>query len=256
MASNSIGAFHDINKFPRGYGIIVFPISISRTDHKNGQTPEECFEYIKHFSPGKISEPKVGLNMVYGDFLYLNSKESAILLKEKLTSGILKHKNAFQKILRKNWNRFQIQHAFSFNNWNQLYLNYRGDFQSSLKKIISLYRTDKKFKRYVQDDAQYYGRPLTREQETFFLEEHLMFYLVSKKQVFLPNEYVQGRESWVLWCYPGIPLKAQAYLYQINPLKLSVPENRYENCFYDLYARKLVDFTAIDLENYHYTYEK
>jgi hypothetical protein len=247
--------FYDFSKFPKGYGILFFPISITRMENGKGQSPAQCIEYIKHFSPGKVIEPKIGLNMVYGDFLYLHSKERASVLKERFTNMVLRHKNGFQKVLQKEWNRFQIQQAFSYEVWSQLYLSYEGDFQSDFKRLFNLYKTDKKFQKYVKQDAEYYHRKLTLEQENFFLEEHLMFYLVSKRKIALPNEHVGGREKWVLWCYPGVPLKGQAYLYQLNPLKLKTPENPFENCCYDLESKKLIDFTRIDLETYNYTYE-
>jgi hypothetical protein len=246
--------FYDINKLPKEYGILVFPISIARTDNHAGQTAEECFEQIKHFSPNKVSEPKIGLNMIYGDFLYLHSDEKASVLKQKFMSTVLQHKNGFQKLITKEWDRFQIQHAFSYEVWNQLYLSYAGDFRSDFNLLKKIYLEDQEFQKYINDDAVYCGRELTEDQLNFFLEEHLMFYLISKKKVSLPNEYIQGRERWVLWCYPGVPLKAQAYVYQKNPLRLDAPENVYQNHFYDLQSKKLIDFTKIDLATYEYNY--
>ena len=63
----------------------------------------------------------------------------------------------------------------------------------------------------------------------------------------LRNDYVQGNEDWVLWCYPGKPLKAQIYLTQKNFFNLKNPKNAYENAFYDLEEKKLYDFKRIDL---------
>lgn len=249
------GRFFDINKLPKDYGILVFPISISRAEHQNGQSPEQCFDYVQHFSPKKISEPKVGLNMIYGDFLYMNSQEPASSLKKKFMSIVLAHKNSFQKLVTKNWKDFQIQQAFSFEVWNQLYLDYRNaDFSNDLAKIKKLYEQDSFFQKLIADDANFCERELTDEQLNFFLEEHLMFYLISKKKIFLPNEYIQGREKWVLWCYPSPMLKAQFYLYQKNPLNLNAPENPYENHVYDLSAKLLIDCTKVDLENYNYSW--
>jgi hypothetical protein len=82
-----------------------------------------------------------------------------------------------------------------------------------------------------------------------------MFYLLSKGKINLPNQHVQGREEWILWCYPGIPLKGQIYLYQKNPLGLENIKNKYENCTYDLESKKLIDFNRIDLKTYNYKYE-
>ena len=68
----------------------------------------------------------------------------------------------------------------------------------------------------------------------------------------MPNEYIMGREQWILWCYPGPPLKAQMYTCQINPLNLDSPENPYQNHSYDLESKKLTDATKVDLETYNY----
>lgn len=247
--------FYDINKLPKDYGILVFPISLARTENSTGQDPKQCLDYIKHLATDKVSETKIGLNMVYGDFLYLHSKEEASTLKQKFMNIVLNHKNAFENLVRKEQQTFQIQHGFSYEVWNQLYLSYKGDFGSDFKKFKKDYLEDDSFQRYVLEDAVYCNRDLTEEQLNFFLEEHLMFYFLSKKQVVLPNEYIQGREKWILICYPGKPLKAEIYVYQKNFLSLENPENIYENCVYDLEAKKLIDFTRIDLDTYNYKYE-
>lgn len=247
--------FFDINKLPKDYGILFFPISISRAENNNGQTPEQCFDYLSHFSPKKISAPKIGLNMIYGDFLYMHSRDSASSLKAKFMSIVLKHKNGFQKIIKKHWNELQIQHAFAFQVWNQLYLDYKDrDFALDFANIKKIYQQDEYFQKLVRDDAIFCNREINDEQLNFFLEEHLMFYLISKKRVSLSNEYVQGREQWILYCYPGVPLKGQIYLYQKNFFKLSAPENIYENCAYDLQSKLLVDLTKIDLDTYNYSW--
>ncbi len=249
------GRFFDINKLPKDYGILVFPISIARAEHKNGQDSDQCFEHVQHFSPKKIAEPKVGLNMIYGDFLYMHSQEPASSLKKKFMGIVLGHKNSFQRLINKNWHDFQIQQAFSFQVWNQLYLDYKdGDFSCEFNRIKKIYQEDNYFQKLVADDAVFCNRELTEEQLDFFLEEHLMFYLLSKKRISLPNEYVQGRERWLLWCYPGFALKGEIYLYQKNFLNLEALENPYQNCFYDLEKKLLIDFTKIDLDTYNYEY--
>ena len=250
-----IGRFFDINKFPKGYGILVLPISISRTHAGTGQSAGECLDYIDYFSPEKITEPKVGLNIIYGDYLYMNSSEQASSLKEKFMNIVLNHKSALQNLIRKNWEKFQIQHAFSFQVWNQLYLDYKGSsFTEAFQKLKAIYESDSYFQKLVADDATFCKRDLTKEQVDFFLEEFLLTYFITKKQVTLPNEYVQGRENWVLVCYPGVQLKGQVYLYQKDFFSLSTSENVYENCTYDLTTKKLADFSKIDLETYNYTY--
>lgn len=246
--------FFDINKLPKDFGILVFPISISRMEHHTGQTAEDCLKYIQHFSPKKISEPKIGLNLVYGDNLYMNSKEEASYLKDKFMNMIIRHKNAFSKLIKKHRLDFQIQHAFSYEVWNQLFLDYNGDFASDFRKLKEVYSKDILFQKYLKEDAKYCNRELDANQLNFFLEEHLLFYFLSKKQIRLPNEYIQGREKWVLWCYPGAPLKGEIYVYQKNFFKLEAPENPYQNSRYDLESKKLIDYTKIDLEKYNYKY--
>lgn len=246
--------FFDINKLPKDFGILVFPISLVRIYDNTGQDAEKILKYIKHFSPKKISEPRVGLNMVYGDFLYLSSKEPANSLKEKFMNMIIRHKNSIQKLIKKARFEFQIQHAFSYEVWNQLFLDYDGDFASDFRKLKDIYIKDILFQKYLKEDAKYCDRELDVNQLHFFLEEHLLFHSISKKRIKLPNEYIQGREKWVLWCYPGAPLKGEIYLYQKNFFKLEAPENPYQNSRYDLESKKLIDYTKIDLEKYNYKY--
>lgn len=245
--------FFDINKFPRGYGILVFPISISRI--KEGQSPDDCLKFIQHFSPSKITEPKVGLQMIYSDTLYLNSREPAADLKHKNMFSIINHKNNFLSLIRKHRLDFQIQDAFAFQVWAELYLTYTGDFANEFKKIKDLYKTDKKFQEYIYQDAQHQERMLTNEQIDFYLEEHLAFYLTTYGKFNFPNKYIQGREKWILACYPGKPVKGHIYLTMLNPFKFKISGNPYQNCMYDLESKKLIDFTRVDLETYNYKYE-
>lgn len=244
--------FYDINKLPKDYGILVFPISISRMEYNTGQSAKQCFQYVRHFSPKKVSEPKIGLNMIYGDSLYLNSPLPASTLKQRFITMVLKHRNAFQKLIQKNFHDFQIQHAFSYEVWNQLYLSYAGDLDTDLRKFKKFCEGDELFQKYLREDAEFVGRELDSHQVNFFLEESLLFYLLSKKKISLPNDYIQGREKWVLWCYPGVPLKCVAYTYQKNFFKLETPENPYQNHAYDLQSKKLINFLEIDLEKYNY----
>lgn len=246
--------FFDINKLPRDFGILVFPISISRMEHNTGQSAEECLKYVKTFSPKKVSEPKIGLNMIYGDNLYMNSKEEAGPLKNKFMNMVISHKNSFSKLIHKHRLDFQIQHAFSYEVWNQLFLDYEGDFAAELRKLKKIYSDDKVFQKYLKDDAKFCKRELGEHQLNFFLEEFLIFSLSTKKKIRLQNEYIQGRERWVLWCYPGVPLKGMIYTYQKNFFDMHAPENQYQNHFYDLESKKLIDYTKIDLEKYNYKY--
>ncbi len=77
-----------------------------------------------------------------------------------------------------------------------------------------------------------------------------MVYLLCKNQVRLPNDYVENNQKWILFCYPGRPVKTIVYVNQLNPFKLDWAENPYQNSFYDLEAKQLIDCDRVDLETY------
>ncbi len=243
-AKNLTNQFFDINKLPPEEGILVFPISMSRIS--NSQSAKKCWEYMKIFSPNKIIKPLVGLNFIYGDYIYFNSDEKASDLKSKFMPLVLSHKNEFLKIVSKN--PFYIQQAFSFITWNQALLECK-DYISLLGQLKKFYKKDKKFQKYLQEDLKFSGREeLDNNQLNFFLEETLLFYLIAKGKMLLRNTYVHGHEKWNLWCYPGKPLKSQIYLIQTNIFGFQNTKNKFENCFYDLEEKKLYDFSRIDLD--------
>ncbi len=110
------------------------------------------------------------------------------------------------------------------------------------------------FKKFVKDDflaLKNHALALDQTQIEFFLEEHLMCYLISKGQMKLENEFINGKEKWILIAYPGKPLKAHIYLHQKNFFKLENAKNKYQNSWYDLHEKKLYDFDRIDLETYN-----
>ncbi len=235
--------FFDINKLPPEEGILVFPISMSRIT--NSQSAKKCWEYMKVFSPKKIIKPLVGLNFIYGDYLYFNSNERACDLKNKFMSLILSHKNEMLKIISKN--PFYIEQAFSFITWNQCLLECK-DYTNFLGELKKFYIKDKKFQIYMQEDLKSSRKKkLDENQLNFFLEETLLFYLIVKGKMILRNDYIRGHEKWILWCYPGKPLKSQVYLIQTNLFRFNNKKNKFENCFYDLEEKKLYDFSRIDL---------
>ncbi len=244
MRKLPINKFFDINKLPAEEGILVFPISMSAiTLSQNAKRYWEC---VRHFSPDKIIKPLVGLNFIYGDFLYLNSDEKASSLKNKFMQLITSHKNEFLKIIRKH--PFYIEKAFSFSTWNQMYLESK-DFTNLFGQLKKIYAKDKKFQQYIQDDLKSIGKKkLDSNQLNFFLEEILMSHLIVKGRVVLHNEYVQHHQKWVLYCYPGKPLKSQIYLFQKNFFKFHNQDNAYENAYYDLKAKLLYDFNRVNLE--------
>lgn len=245
--------FYDINKLPKEFGIIIFPISMSRAG--TSQSPNEYLKFLRHLSPSKVADSKIGANILYGDYLYLHSKESSEKLSTVYAQMVVDHKNGFRNMVRKHRAEFQIQHAFSFQVWNDQYLQYDGDFFHKFIQFKKLALKDKKMMQYIKEDCKHWKFKMTNEQLNFYLEEHLIVYLTAKGQLRIPNEYIQDRQKWVLWAYPGVQPKALVYTFQKDFFQLSNSENTYENCLYDLEAKKLIDFTRIDLDTYNYKYE-
>lgn len=245
--------FFDINKLPPQEGLLIFLISMNRT-HNKGQNPETCWEQINHFHPHKVQtthkNAKVGAIFLYSDFLYLNSNSPAKDLKQKYTATLNKHKNGFTNLMYKD--PFLIKDAFSFKSWAQLYLDYTT-FVDDFQKIKNIYSKDKKFQKYIKEDFENLPKgkySFDDNQIDFFLEEFLVFYLISKQKIRFENNFILGHEKWVLLCYPGKPMKSHIYLYKLNPFKISNEKNKYESCWYDLEEKKLYDFDKIDLEKY------
>jgi hypothetical protein len=192
---------------------------------------------MKVFSPDKIVKPQVGLHFVYGDYLYFNSDESALTLKKKFGSSILTHKNEFLNILSRN--PMYIEKAVSFTTWNQMLLEAR-EFMRLKGEMLQLFDSNEEFRHYLHKDAEALGRDVRQETERLFLiEEVLLYYLLTRGQATLRNEFVAGHEKWMLWCYPGKPLLSMLYIQQANPFGFSNPINKYEASIYDLEERKL-----------------
>lgn len=73
---------HDINKFPSTWGMLLFPLSMSRLD--NAQAPQEYRNYLRFFT-SKILTPKVGVHFFYTEGLYMNFEERACQTKIPLS---------------------------------------------------------------------------------------------------------------------------------------------------------------------------
>ncbi len=219
------------------------------------QSPNEYLKFLRHFSPSKVADSKIGANILYGDYLYLHSKEKAEKLMTLYSQITIDHKNGFRNMVRKHRDEFQIQQAFSFQVWNDQYIQYDGDFYHKFLQFKKLALADKKMMQYLKEDAKKWKSKWSEEQLNFYLEEHLLFYLTAKGHLRIPNDYIQDREKWILFAYPGIQPKALVYTFQKDFFKLSNPKNIYQNCIYDLESKKLIDFTRIDLDTYDYTYE-
>ena len=191
--------FYDIGNLPPEKGLLLFGLSMNRL--VNRQNPENCISDIRIFHKRKILKPLVGLNFLYTDFLYLYSDKPAPALKETFMNQVIDHKNGVQKILAKNHLDFQIQHAFNYMVWNQLYVG-TNDFNHLFREVKKIYQADPLFQKYIAEDCQVFARDMEENQVNYFLEEILMMYLLTKNRVKLPNEYIEGNQKWILFCYP------------------------------------------------------
>lgn len=234
--------YFDINKFPKDWGIIVFPISMSRIG--NAQSPKECIDALSFFLE-KVEVNKVGANFIYSEGLYMNFEQDPYETKNKFAQDSISHMGGVKNLVSKNFRQFQIDNAFSFQAWFQMYLSHR-DFMSTLKEVRDFYNSDSEFQRLVLLDAEENGKELTERQLSFFIEEFTFTYLLINRKLTLNNEFVENREEWVLEAYPGMPLKGQAYLIQKDPLKINDDFNPYKGQ-YDLDSKKFIPYADMDL---------
>ncbi|MDO8536877.1 MAG: hypothetical protein Q7R94_01370 [bacterium] len=239
--------FLDIHKFPKEWGIIVFPISMTRI--ANALSPRACIDALDFFI-NKIQVNQVGAQFIYSEGLYMNFEQDAYETKNKFAQTAVSHMGGVRNLVDKNYRKFQINAAFSFESWFQMYLSHK-DFFKAYKAIRDLYNADPEFQKYVAKDSKEQGKELTNRQVSFFLEEHTFVYLLLNKELRLHNDFVNGREQWILFAYPGKPPRGQIYLFQKDPLNLNVASNPYKGQ-YDLIAKKFIDYQEVDLNNFQY----
>jgi hypothetical protein len=235
----------DINKFPATWGIVLFPISMSRIEA--GQSPAEYEEFLKFFT-SKVQTPKVGVHFFYTEGLYMNFEEKAYETKNAFIQKMVNHKNGVKKFLKKNHLEFQIEKAFTFQSWFQMCLS-SNDFLSVLKHAKDFYNSDGRFKELLEKDAEKIGRVLDEKQLQFFLEEFVFSYLAVYGKFEIANPYVEGKEEWELLCYPGKPFLSQIYFVQKNICNYEMKEKSYIG-HYDLLEKKYYDFLKIDVDNF------
>ena len=246
--------FFDIGKMPTWTWLLWFPISISNIPNK--QDPLKCLEYVEIFSTKSHEERRdnwIGVHFSYTDFLYLYNDSSTASVKNKYMNMELNHKNGVLNLLKKD-KKYSLG-FFSFGVWNQLYLDIKWGlhFPELLRDLRKIYDNDQLFQKYMKEDAKLFGKELDENQINFFLEEHLMVYLVNKWMIWFPqNDFIRDRQDWILMCYPGTMLKHLAYILQKNFFKLENPKNIYEDCLYDTNKRLLYDVSRLDLETYNY----
>ena len=239
--------FYDINKLPPEKGLLLFGLSMNRL--LNRQNAEHCLEDIRYLGINKMSKPLIGLNFIYSDFLYLYSNKPAPELKHTFMNLVIDHRNSMQNLIEKHSREFQIQHGFNYMVWNQLYVGTKN-FNHLFEELKRIYKNDVRFQKYLRLDCETFNKDMEENQVNFFLEEVLMMYLLRKNQIKLPNEYIEGNQKWILFCYPGKPLRSEIYIHQLNPFNLSWNENPYQDGNYDLEARQLIDFNNVDLDTY------
>lgn len=183
----------------------------------------------------------------------LETDQAAQDIKNSYAELVLAHKNSFDRIVQKHLTKeIQIPQAIFYMSWFQLYLSVK-EFRQKFLELKKLAGEDKTLESYLRQDTEIAGKEFSSRQVEFFLEEHLAQMLITKGKAQLPNYYIQGREKWILWCYPGKPPKALVYLFQLNPFDLENSANPYEAAQYDLESKKLYDFNRIDLATWDYT---
>lgn len=241
-----MNTYFDINKFPKDWGLLVFPVSMGRIAH--GQHQKHYIEWLELFLD-KISSNQVGAHFLYSDALYMNFETDAYKTKNAFAQASVSHKQGLMRLVGKNYKKFQIESAFSFQSWFQMYLSH-PDFFARLAEVRRIYDNDAEFQKQVSLDAKEHNRELTQNQISFYLEEHLFWYLLTNRELHLVNEFVGHREQWILPCYPGPAPRGQIYLFQLDPLKINNNLNPYKGQ-YDLEKRVFIDYTKTDLETYN-----
>lgn len=239
-------AIADINQFPVEEGMIVFPISMSKIN--NGQNAAACLKSVDWLAEKIKRQAGIGVAVIYSDYLYFHLEDKTALdLKNGFLANMIGHKNALTNLLMKH--QKYISKAFSYTTWGQMLLHY-SKFMVYLNKLHSLFEKDKFFQELAKRDVEDFGRKNSKQQVLFFLEEALVLHLLTKGELVIENQFIGNHEKWILVCYPGKPLRTEAYLYQKNFFKLSNKKNRYENHFYDLESKKLYDFMQLDLQKW------
>lgn len=241
--------FYDLNQLPQEEGLLLMGISMNRIG--NRQSADQCFADIE-FMTSKIKKTDgIGLVTLYSDYLYFHSDEPAKTLRDRYKDLMFQHKNGFLSLLSHSDVWF-VKKAFSFSTMGQMMLDNATEFSAALQKVLDLYKCDAKFAECVAIDAAGANHGLGSGELMFILEEITLFYLAAKGKLSFNNRFVSGTEKWTLFMYPGKPLKSEVYLFQTNPLKLSNPQNRFENAFYDLEGRTLYEYDRIDLDTFNF----
>ena len=225
--------------------MLVFPISMSRI--ANTQDAAHNWKHIEELAEKVARTEGIGLTILYSDYLYMHSSQDASEMRDKMLNSMLHHKRQFESLLAKH--HWYIPRAFNFLTWGQAILQSRKPYMDCFKKLEKLYKENKEFRKCVHDDIKKSKRS-TKDGSAvrFILDECVLLNLFQKGQIEVFNDYVFHHERWILFCYPGKPLKSEVWISQKNPFKLRNAQNRYEDSFYDLEGKKLYDYLKINLE--------
>lgn len=245
----STNQFFDINQLPKEEGLLIFGISMNRIG--NAQSSAKNFKYLQHLDTKIVNTEGIGMVTLYADYLYQNTKLPAFDIKNANINLMINHKLGFLNELRSDtaW----IKKAFSFLTFGQMIIDNAETYKSTLQKVVEIFNSNQEFREAVEKDAQEAKRVKEEEEYAylFILEEITLFYLMAKGKINFQNEFVKN-PKWVLQCYPGKPLRSEVFLSQLNPLKLSNPENKFENHYYDLEGHILYDYTNLDVETFDF----
>lgn len=240
--------FYDINQFPSEHGMLVFGISMSRIG--NSQSPAACMRHLESLYHKIKRTEGVGLTTLYADYLYmLTEKDPPAKARERYLGQMFAHKFGIERAVEKS--ALYVRKAFSFMTWGELLLQTR-EYPLAMQRARELMKSDARLRAFVRADAMAVAERPLRQHQQFILEESVLFYLIAKGKASFPNEFIQHRQDWVLLCYPGGPLRTETYLFQKDFLGYRNPRNVYQNHYYDLVAKKLYDFSRIDIETFRW----
>ena len=173
-----------------------------------------------------------------------------VTLKLKHQKLIEEHKRGWMNLIEKNI--FIVPSGFTFMTWSQLLLN-TPFFHTILLKMKAWYKEDEVLRKYIHDDITATGREPSENSVGYMLEEIAADYLVVKGQTRLQNSYTAGKEEWILNCYHGKPHRSYIYLLQKNFFEIENAKNIYQNCWYDMSAKKLYEFDRLDIDTFDFS---
>ena len=224
---------YDINKLPTD-GYLIFPLSMSRL--ANGQSPEECYEMIKHFE-SKVSEVGIDLVILYTNGLYYNNTDSALEVRKKTNGQMLSHRNALYKMIVKD--KKYITQAVHFLPWDYTILD-APRFEEFFQILKKEGEKNTEFKDLLTQGLN--GREANEANISFLIEEIVVTHLIREQLVSFPKTLVK-KDTFRLVVYPGAHFEADKYQSQKGLLpKNEDCINPFRSAHYDFSMKTLADF--------------